>query len=85
MAQQQLDKIGFKIKNKHSDVTTQTGDIYGFVIYLTGNKIARVYYSEAYKDYVLSFNYGTCKKFIVTRAMWKIIMNNMQQLNNVFS
>ena len=82
MAQKQLDKFNFKLKS--IDQSTQTGDLYEFIICLTKTKRARVYYSESYKDYVLSLNYGTCKKFIITRSMWKIIEKKLELINHIF-
>ena len=82
MAQKQLEKLNFKLKT--TEQYTQTGDIYEFIICLSKTKRARIYFSESYKDYVLSLNYGTCKKFIITRSMWKILQTKLDLINHIF-
>lgn len=67
MAQAQVDFL--KIKNK-IDVSTQTCNNNEFFVSLSENKYARLYYSESYKDIVLSFNINRSKSFIITKSMW---------------
>jgi hypothetical protein len=68
MAQAQVDYL--KIKNK-KDVATQTSlNDNEFFVSLSANKYARLYYSESYRDMVLSFNINRSKSFIVTKQMW---------------
>ena len=40
-----------------------------FILYLGQNKNARIYFSSAYKEIVLSFNFCS-KSFIFTKSMW---------------
>ena len=47
-----------------------------FVVHLTNKKSIRVYYSNAYKEIVISFNFGT-KSFIFTKLMWFIFKKNL--------
>lgn len=68
MAQAQVDY--FKLKNK-KDAITQTGDNSEFFVSLSENKYAKLYYSESYKELVLSFNINRSKSFIITKSMWK--------------
>jgi hypothetical protein len=53
----------FKLK----EVYTQTDDLR---FNLTERKTVRMYYSQAYKEKVLSLNFGTSKIFIITKHMW---------------
>lgn len=64
MAQAMIDK--FK-----KSASTQTE--FDFTFFLSNYKSVRIYYSKSYKDYVVSFNLGNSKKFIVTKSMWKIL------------
>jgi hypothetical protein len=41
-------------------------------INLSKSKKFRMYYSKSYKDYVISFNFTNCRKFLISRSMWKI-------------
>ena len=61
--------ILYRIKNK-IDVGTQTCNNNEFFVSLSENKYARLYYSESYKDTVLSFNINRSKSFIITKLMW---------------
>lgn len=67
---------------KTKNVGTQTGQNSEFCVALSQNKIARLYYSEAYKDVVLSFNINNAKSFIITRSMWKILRNHLFKIDN---
>lgn len=78
MTQRQLDLR--KIANQLNKAT-QTDDSKEFTIYLSRYKFVRVYKSKAYKEYVLSFNFGKCKKYIITKSMWNILAKNFNQIN----
>jgi hypothetical protein len=67
MAQAQLDRIKFQ-----KNVAIQTGDRNELTINLSKTKTFRMYYSKSYKDFVISFNFTNCRKFIISRSMWKI-------------
>jgi predicted nucleic acid-binding Zn finger protein len=67
MAQAQLDRIKFQ-----KNVAIQTGDRNELTINLSKTKRFHMYYSKSYKDYVISFNFTNCRKFIISRSMWKI-------------
>ena len=58
MAQAMIDKLKKSSK-------------FDFTFNLSNYKSVRIYYSKSYKDYVVSFNLGNSKKFIVTKSMWK--------------
>jgi hypothetical protein len=60
---------------------TQTDDLN---FYLTNKKTVRMYYSQAYKEKVLSLNFGTSKNFIITKHMWKNFKKEFDKIDNVF-
>ena len=64
MAQAMIDKL-------KKSTSTQTE--FDFTFFLSNYKSVRIYFSKSYKDYVVSFNLGNSKKFIVTKSMWKIL------------
>ena len=70
-------------KNKTLSISTQTGDFYEIFINLSSNKNIRLYYSSKYKDYVLSINFGKCKKYIITRPMWKKLRQDLWTVDRV--
>jgi hypothetical protein len=76
MAQRMVD-----IYKNQKSVCTQTGDDVEFFVSLSDSKHARLYYSESYKDIVLSFNINQCKSFIVTRQMWKNLRNHINKID----
>lgn len=67
----------------YKNIGVQTGQEGALTIYMSQNKIARVYYSHAYKDNVLSFNFGTSKSFIITSLMWKILKNHITDIDEL--
>ncbi len=89
MAQAMLDRNEFKrhIKSniKSKSVGVQTGDLNELCITLSHSKNIKVYFSKSYKDYVASFNMGSSKKFIITKAKWKILRNYLNEIDNILS
>ena len=63
MAQAMIDLKN--LRNRRT-ISTQTAHDSEFYISLTKSKNARLYYSESYKDYVLSLNFSNSKKFIIS-------------------
>jgi len=61
---------------------TQTGEPNDFTIHLSNTKNIRVYYSPAYKDMVVSFNFGT-KSFIINKQMWLVFKKNFLKIDNL--
>ena len=51
---------------KFKDMSSQTDEL---LFHFTQKKIARMYFSQSYKDNVLSLNFGTSKNFIITKHM----------------
>jgi len=79
MTQKQVDF--YKLKK---NISTQTGYDYEFSLCLSNAKRVRFYYSENYKDYVISFNYGSCQKFIINRAMFKRFRTHFDIINKIY-
>jgi ABC-type transport system substrate-binding protein len=81
MAQAQLDKE--KLKKNYKDSSTNTDDK-NIVITLSHSKSVTVYYSKAYKEYVVSFNLGA-KKFIITKKKWLYLRNFLEQIDSTIT
>ena len=71
------------MRPKQVNISTQTGDIFEIFVYLAPTKTLRLYFSESYKDYVICLNFSNCKKYIITRQMWKIFRNYLAHIDNV--
>ena len=69
---------------KLKSVASQTGNLNDLIFFLSDNKSIRVYYSNGYKQVVLSFNFGS-KSFIITKSMWRIFKNNFQIIDNLLN
>ena len=79
MAQAMID-----LRKKYSTISTQTNeDDDEFCVYLNKNKTFRVYKSKSYKSYVLSFNFGNFKKYIITKPMWGIFRKNIPKIDRI--
>ena len=66
---------------KLKDSTSQTDDLN---FNLTLKKTVRMYFSQAYKEKVLSLNFGTSKNFIITKHMWQNFKKEFDNIENVF-
>jgi predicted GNAT superfamily acetyltransferase len=66
---------------KLKDSTTQTDDLN---FNLTLKKTVRMYFSQAYKEKVLSLNFGTSKNYIITKHMWQNFKKEFDNIENVF-
>lgn len=80
MAQKMVDEWK---KRQYRNVAVQTGDFEEFKLNFSNFKSVRLYYSMAYKDFVLSFNLGNSKKFILTKTMWKLFRNYLAHIDKV--
>ena len=67
------------------NASTQTGDSIEFFVYLSKTKTLHLYWSESYKDYVVCLNFSNCKKYIITRLMWKKFRNYINQIDHVLN
>ena len=72
----------FVKKNKFKEISTQTDELH---FNLTVKKTARMYFSQSYKEPVLSLNFGTSKNFIITNQMWNILQAHTQKIEHVFN
>ena len=78
-----------KIENKFNygylkNASTQTRNSNDLIIYLSDNKSIRVYYSNAYKEVVLSFNFDS-KSFIITKLMWIVFKKHFIKIDNLLN
>ena len=82
MAQAMLNR-----HKKYASVYTQTNQVEDdnkeFCIYMSNNKTFRLYKSKAYKNFVLSFNFGNFKKYIITKSMWVIFRKYINQIDSL--
>ena len=67
--------------SKLRHVSTQTDDKKDFMFFLSDYKFVRIYKSRAYKEYVISINFGKCKKYIITKSMWQIFKSYFDQID----
>ena len=74
MAQVMIDLHKKSLQSrKFKTVATQTVNSKNsdeLCVYLTKNRTFKLFNSKSYKEYVLSFNFGNSKKFILTKLMW---------------
>ena len=84
MAQKMIDLKREKQRILNT-VSTQTGELFEFCLCLSKTKRARLYYSDAYNEYVLSFSFGNCKKFIISKSMWKILREKITHIDYVLN
>ena len=69
--------------NKKSDATTQTGEGNVDIVYhLPNNKMIRLYYSNVYKEKVVSFNISAAKSFIINKEIWLEMIKILPQIDN---
>ncbi len=66
---------------KFKEISTQTDDLN---FSLTQKKTARMYFSQSYKEKVLSLNFGTSKNFIMTKHMRQNFKKEFKNIENVF-
>ena len=78
MAQAMLDA---KKKNFTRTIASQTGEDTEFCIQLSNSKSVQLYYSKSYKKYVVSFNFGNYKKYIITKQMWLVLRKFIPQID----
>ena len=63
--------------------STQTSDSLEFYINLSAHKSFRLYYSKRHKGYVLSLNFGNCKKYIITKLMWNVFRKEINRIDAI--
>ena len=72
------------IRGTRSFQEAKTGNSNDLIIYLSDNKSIRVYYSNAYKEVVLSFNFDS-KSFIITKLMWIVFKKHFIKIDNLLN
>ena len=87
MTQKQVDFYNNELKSKinHRSSSTQTGEENEISFHLENKKTARIYYSTAYKDKVLSLNFGSSKSFIFTRLMWNKFKTHFDEIEKTLN
>jgi hypothetical protein len=66
-------------------VAVQTGFNNDLSISLSHSKKVELYYSKSYKEYVLSFNLGKSKKFIITKKKWQYFRQYLSQIDETLT
>jgi hypothetical protein len=77
MAQALVDKLKYL-----KTTSTQTSDK-ELEIQLSHTKIVKVYYSKAFKEYVVSFNLGNSKKFVISRSKWFFLRKYLETIDKI--
>ena len=70
------------LNGKYKNIQTQTGDPQDMIIFLSNTKNIRVYFSNAYKQMVVSFNFGS-KSFIINKQMWFIFRKHFLKIDSL--
>lgn len=79
MAQAQVDFLKKKI---YRDASTDTNDQKSISITLSHSKSVKVYYSKAFKEFVVSFELGS-KKFVFSKKKWLYFRNFLEQIDEI--
>ena len=79
MAQAQVDFLKKKI---YRDASTDTNDKNSISITLSHSKSVKVYYSKAFKEFVVSFELGS-KKFVFSKKKWLYFRNFLEQIDEI--
>jgi hypothetical protein len=73
------------VKNleKQKTASVQTGSENVNIVYrLPNNKRIRLYYSNIYKEKVVSFTISTSKSFIINKEIWSHMRKLLQTIDN---
>ena len=68
-----------------NSVGVQTGLNDELSITLSHSKKIHLYYSKSYRDFVLSFNLGKSKKFIITKKKWMLFRKFINQIDETMT
>jgi hypothetical protein len=79
MAQAMLRAHNFQARRS---IGVQTGQNDEMVFYLSNKKSIKLYYSQVYKERVLSFNISTSKSFIMNKTMWLQFCKLLKTINS---
>jgi len=73
------------VKNleQQKNASVQTGSENVNIVYrLPNNKMIRLYYSNIYKEKVVSFNISTSKSFIINKEIWSHMRKLLPTIDN---
>jgi hypothetical protein len=80
-----IKKMIEKSNKLTNSVAVQTGINDELSISLSHAKKIELYFSKSYKDYVLSFNLGKSKKFIITKKKWLYFRKFLNQIDKTLT
>jgi hypothetical protein len=84
MAQKMVDLYNLKHKKINSKAT-QTSDEHEILITLSNTKKIHLYKSKSYKSYVVSFDLGFSKKFIINKDKWLLFRSHIEELDEIMT
>ncbi len=84
MTQKQIDEYNLKIQ-KLNTKSTQTNDDHEICITLSDTKKIHLYKSKSYKSYVLSFDLGSSKKFIMNKEKWMLFRKHIEEIDEIMT
>ena len=81
MAQAYVNYVKNLEKQKNASVQTGSENV-NIVYRLPINKMIRLYYSNIYKEKVVSFNISTSKSFIINKEIWSHMRKLLPTIDN---
>ena len=84
MTQKQIDEYNLKIQ-KLNTKSTQTNDDHEICITLSDTKKIHLYKSKSYKSYVVSFDLGSSKKFIINKEKWMLFRKHIEEIDEIMT
>lgn len=85
MAQEMINRALINKKLKTKSIGTQTGDENERCITISDTKKIQLYYSKAYKNYIVTFNLNDSKKFILTKKKWLIFRQHIEEIDEIMT
>jgi hypothetical protein len=84
MTQKQIDEYNLKIQKSNSKAT-QFNDDHEICITLSDTKKIHLYKSKSYKSYVVSFDLGSSKKFIINKEKWMLFRKRIEEIGEIMT
>ncbi len=81
MAQDYVNYVKNLEQQKNASVQTGSENV-NIVYRLPNNKMIRLYYSNIYKEKVVSFNICTFKSFIINKEIWSHMRKQLPTIDN---
>ena len=66
----------FNYENRSKASTQTSSDNVDIIYHLPNKKMIRLYYSNIYKEKVVSFNISAAKRFIINKEIWAEMIKN---------